>query len=345
MNISRRAFLTATLAGACGWRALGAEKGAGLGVALSSYAIHARARSKELRDPLGFLKFCAERKAAGVQVSIPPGDRDHLRTIRQYLDRTGMFLQGSLRPPHDREDVARFEAEIRAGKEAGATVFRTVMLGGRRYETFTTFEQYRRFKERSMQSLQLAAPVLARHKAQLAVENHKDFQVSEQVAILGKLGSEYVGVVVDTGNNISLLEDPHETVKELAPLALSVHLKDMAVQEYPEGFLLAEVPFGQGFLDLQGIVNQLRKARPGLLFCLEMITRNPLKVPCLTEKYWATFPERPGIDLARGLRLVRKHSSPAPLPMISGLSPEEQLKREDANARACLAYAREHLGF
>ena len=38
---------------------------------------------------------------------------------------------------------------------------------------------------------------------------------------------------------------------------------------------------------------------------LEMITRNPLEVPCLTDKYWATFPDRNGRYLADTLRLVR----------------------------------------
>ncbi len=51
------------------------------------------------------------------------------------------------------------------------------------------------------------------------------------------IGSRHVGVCLDTGNNIALLEDPDVTVETLAPLAVSVHLKDMAVAEYADGWI------------------------------------------------------------------------------------------------------------
>ena len=48
-----------------------------------------------------------------------------------------------------------------------------------------------------------------------------------------------------------------------------------------------------------------------------MITRDPLKIPCLTEGYWTTFPELPGKHVARALSLVRSHPRSQPLPRIS----------------------------
>ena len=71
-----------------------------------------------------------------------------------------------------------------------------------------------------------------------------------------------------------------------------------------------------------------------------MITRDPLPVPCLTEKYWATFGTLPGLHLARTLSMVRAHSSRRPLPRVEGLTVEERLGREDENVRRCLDYAR-----
>jgi 3-oxoisoapionate decarboxylase len=68
-----------------------------------------------------------------------------------------------------------------------------------------------------------------------------------------------------------------------------------------------------------------------------MITRDPLKVPVFTDKYWATFPDRNGAYLARTMRMVRAKKSN--LPVISGLSKEEQLKVEEQNVRKCLATA------
>ncbi|HEV3027632.1 MAG TPA: sugar phosphate isomerase/epimerase, partial [Planctomycetota bacterium] len=84
---------------------------------------------------------------------------------------------------------------------------------------------------------------------------------------------------------------------------------------------------------------------PGIVFNLEMATRDPLKVPCLTPGYWATFPDRPAADLASALTRLRRHPPRQPLPRITGKSTAEQLILEEENNRLCLAWAREKLGF
>src|SRR5262249_8449895 len=133
-------------------------------------------------------------------------------------------------------------------------------------------------------------------------------------------------------------------VESLAPFAFSTHLKDMAVQEYAEGFLLSEVPLGEGFLDLKKMVAVLQQANPAIQFSLEMITRDPLKIPCLTRKYWSTMEAVPAPQLAGALALVRKHAAKKPLPHTTGLDLDRQLELEDENVRASFAYAREQLG-
>src|SRR5213076_65447 len=218
-------------------------------------------------------------------------------------------------------------------------VVRTAMLGGRRYETFDSAEAFRQFAKQSWKSLTLAEPVARRHGIKLAVENHKDWRVPELVDILKRISSEYVGLCVDTGNNIALLEDPMEVVEALAPFAFSTHLKDMAVQEYEEGFLLSEVPLGEGFLDLKEMVAILQKANPTIQFNLEMITRDPLKIPCLTPKYWATMENVPAAQLAAALAMVRRNAAKKPLPHTSGLDLDRQIEVEDENVRASFAYA------
>jgi len=70
------------------------------------------------------------------------------------------------------------------------------------------------------------------------------------------------------------------------------------VAEYPDGFLLAEVPLGEGFVDLPRIARMLRRARPDIHLNLEMITRDPLRIPCLTDYYWATLEKVPARELA-----------------------------------------------
>lgn len=84
----------------------------------------------------------------------------------------------------------------------------------------------------------------------------------------------------------------------------------MGVEAYEDGFLLAEVLFGEGCLDLEAVVDAIRTARPKVRFTLEMITRAPLKIACLRDKRWTTMGRVPGRDLAATLRNVRNHGRP-----------------------------------
>src|SRR5262249_49626793 len=172
---------------------------------------------------------------------------------------------------------------------------------------------------------------------------HKDLQAPALLDLIKKLDSPFVGVCIDTGNNIALLETPQETVELLSPHAFTTHIKDMGVEEYADGFLLAETPLGTGFLDLGKAVKALRKAPHEPRLNLEMITRDPLKIPCLTPKYWATLEDVPGRRLAAMLALVRAKAGKEPLPRVGGLSKEEQIRREDENVRQSLRYAKERL--
>jgi sugar phosphate isomerase/epimerase len=202
--------------------------------------------------------------------------------------------------------------------------------------------------EQSQKMVALAEPVLKKHRMKLAIENHKGWRAAEQAAWMKRLGSEWVGVCLDFGNNLSLCEDPMETARTLAPYTFYAHIKDMAVEEYEEGFLLSEVPLGEGLLDLKQIMQLLRQKDPNMIFNLEMITRDPLKIPVYTPKYWATFDDAysplPGRDLAAVLALVKQNRPRKPLPRVTGLSAEAAVKLEDDYNRQCIAYARQNLG-
>jgi len=320
----------------------------GMGVGTACYGLRSRAEQasggkQPFAETLNFLEYCHGLGAGGVQVGLSSLETGYARKVRRRAEALGMYVEVSASLPRDATELPRFQQTVRAAKQAGATVIRSVMLSGRRYESFDSGESFEQFAVQSWKSLATAEPVLRKQRMKLALENHKDWRVDEMLAMLKRLSSEFVGVCVDTGNNIALLEDPLAVVRAFAPHAYSVHLKDMAVEAYDQGFYLAEVPFGEGFLDLPKIVQVLRQAQPGARFNLEMITRDPLRIPCLTEGYWPTFDSLPGRDLARTLVMVREKQSGQPLPRISHLSPEEQIKLEDDNVRQCLAYANEHL--
>jgi 3-oxoisoapionate decarboxylase len=298
------------------------------------------------RTRFDIVEHCHAIGLGGVQTNPPSADPEAIKKFRERLEAYDMHLICDINLPRDSSGVEALDAQVKAFKEAGARAFH-VAITNRRYEQFSTFEPFKTMFEGIKKSVALAEPVLRKYRVPLGIENHKGYRSGEQAAWLKTLGSEWVGVCLDFGNNISLCEDPMDTCRTLAPCAVFAHIKDMAVQEYEDGFLLSEVPLGTGILDLKQIVQVLRQKDPNIIFDLEMITRDPLKIPVYTEKYWATFDDSysplPGKDLAKVLNLVRKNPPKAPLPRTSGLSAEAAVKLEDDLNLQCIAYARQNL--
>ena len=293
-------------------------------------------------DTPSFYRYCRELGAEGVQTGLRSKETAVARQMRALVE-AGGYYEGELRLPKDESELAAFETDVRLACEAGASVSRSVLMGGRRYEVFKSMEDFRRFHAEAMRSLSLAEPVVRKHRLKLAIENHKDLTTDEQIALLRKLGSEWVGALVDTGNNIALLEEPHAVVEALAPFAMSVHFKDMAVQPHADGFLLSEVPCGTGMLDLPRIVSTLCRANPGIAINLEMATRDPLKVPCLANDYWVTFPERKATQLEAALARVKANPPRQPPPQVSGKPVAQVLADEETNNRHGLAWMLKNL--
>jgi 3-oxoisoapionate decarboxylase len=286
------------------------------------------------------MRLAASVGAAGAHGGMTQIDLDWARRTRRMKDELGMYVEVQTFLPRD--DPAVFEHAVTIAKEAGATSLRVVCLLGRRYEMFDTLDGWKTAVAGFHKQIAAAVPIVEKHRMPLGIENHKDWRVDEQVALLQQYDSEYLGVSLDTGNNLTVLDDPMEVVEKLAPYTFSVHLKDMAAEECERGYFLSEVPLGAGMLDIKRMVNIVRRAKPEVHFSLEMITRDPLEVPCLTDKYWATFDVN-GIQLARLLSTIRAHKPRSPLPRITGLTPEERYALELEFVDRSIVYARDQL--
>ncbi len=286
-------------------------------------------------DTLQFLEKCHALGARGIQAQIT-GDAPALRARAEEL---GMWVEAMISIRKSTPET--LEQAVINAKEAGCTIARDGLLGGRRYETFKTLADWKAWVTESMDKLKMAVPICDKHKFTLALENHKDWTTEEYIRLFKTYSSEYFGACLDFGNNISLLDGLMETIEAAAPYTKATHFKDMAVEPYEDGFLLSEVPLGTGVVDLPKAVALVQKANPSVHLALEMITRDPLKVPCLDDRYWITFPDRNGIFLARTLRFVNQHKSATHLPTPEELTYSEHAKLEEENIKACFRYAQE----
>lgn len=348
-NTDRRSFLKSAALGAL---AMGLPKvpdfmqGQKMGIVVHSYGRRwqsktASARFPAFKDAVDLMTHCHSIGAGGIQVVVRDWPEDFVLKVRTHREKLGLYLEGSISLPKTDQDIPAFEHNVQAAKEAGASVLRTVSLGPRRYEALHSYPEFLAFQENALQALKWAEPVLKKHQMKLAIENHKDWRSDELVTLLQQLDSEWLGVTLDFGNSLALLEDPIYTAEKLAPFIFSTHVKDMGLGTYDRGFLLSEVPLGQGMVDLNSIISICKNHRPDVTFNLEMITRNPLQIPCLTHEYWHTYEKSAGVELAPILKMVRENLSE--LPYIDQLDEEGLLAEEENNVLLSLAYGKKNL--
>jgi 3-oxoisoapionate decarboxylase len=345
--MTRRDFLAAAAmvpTAAAGHSNLQSVKRTTMGVAADCFQSIRFNSPQRLLEVDRLMALAAKVGAAGAQGGMTSIDFEWAKRTRRLKEDLGMYVEIQTFLPRVGESPDVFEHAVKVAKEAGATSLRVVCLLGRRYEMFDSLAEWKSAVAGFHKQIAAARPIVEKHRMPLGIENHKDWRLEQQLALLKQYSSEYVGVTLDTNNNMSLLDDPMETIEKLAPFTFNVHLKDTAVQEYEKGFLLSEVPLGEGMLDMKRIVGVIRRAKPDVYFSLEMIARDPLEIPCLTDKYWATFDDMNGVNLARTLSLVRANAPKKPLPRIQGLSLEGRLELELALVNRSIDYAREHLG-
>ena len=322
------------------------------GIAYTSFAVRLQ-RGRDLIRGAGepalpadaFIDLVHSFGADGCQLDmsqLASTEPSYLDGLKRRLAEAGLFVELSVGGPA-LEDDQRFATVAEVAGRLGATRLRIALLNGRRYEDFRSREAWREFADHWRFALPRAKARLERHRLSVGIENHKDWRADELVDLVRSVDSPFLGVCIDFGNNLSLLEDPLETVTKLAPYAVTTHLKDMAVRPYDRGFEMSEVPLGTGLCPLAKMVDVIRAARPEAPLVLEMITRDPLKIPCFDDVYWATHDKRDEERIEKFRATVLARASALPLPRVSGLAFEGMVAAEDDNVRRSTTFARQAL--
>ncbi len=346
--MTRRSFAALAAAAPLAFTTASAAPRTSMGIASSSFRNRANAERQRgetpITDPLRFAQYAAELGAGGIQAQLPTTNSGYASKLNNIIKKNGMFFEASAPLPRSPADVEEFRKTLRAAEQAGARVIRTVLFSGSRFEAFSDLEHYQEARQQAWRSVTLAEPLLRKRRMRIAIENHKVLRSSDMLQLLDRIQSEYVGVCVDFGNSIALMEDPVDVARAFAKFAYSCHVKDHILKSSERGFELFDARIGTGVIDLRRAVSAIRQYQPNVRFSLETITRDALEIPYLEDDYWVTMDDLPGIDLIRTMRTVRDTEPADPLPKPSQLSPEELLKLEDDNVRAGLTYASNELG-
>ena len=214
--MTRRQVLAAA-GSAAAWMALPAraEGKTRMGGTPTGFSLRARA-GRQGGKPFDILEHCHNLGLGGVETALGSTTPDAVKAFRQKAEGYNLPVILNTQLPRNEGDVAAFDARVSGCKEAGAVALHAAMTG-RRYEDFSSLDAFKKSFEQNQKTIALAEPVLRKHRMRLAIENHKGWRAGEQAAWLKRLGSEWVGVCLDFGNNVSLCEDPAETLRMLAP--------------------------------------------------------------------------------------------------------------------------------
>jgi sugar phosphate isomerase/epimerase len=227
-----------------------------------------------------FLKRARRLGVAGVSLEscFLPSDDDFLRRLRDALDDYGferVWAWGhpnGLRSGTDPLAARDLVVHLAHARAIGAGVMRIV--GGSRRTRPASFAQHKR---RLGGMLKKLLPAAEDNGVVMAMENHIDLTANEMVDLVGSLDSPWLGVCLDTGNNLRLHEDPLVVAAKLAPLARATHVKDIGVRAGdPKDFAFwPSVPLGKGLVDIGRVVELLREADYKGLLAIEVDFLHP----------------------------------------------------------------------
>ena len=135
-------------------------------------------------------------------------------------------------------------------------------------------------------------PEFESRKIRLAIENHDRFKAREFEKIIQSVGSDLVGICLDSVNSLGAGEG-FETVSEiLLPYTVNVHIKDFTIYRvsHKMGFIIEGRPAGQGMLNISQTIEKLSGMNQCNSAILELWTPPELKIEdtILKEDKWAT---------------------------------------------------------
>lgn len=247
-------------------------------------------------------------------------DPAHWRTVREMAQRHGLHLEtggGGVLPRTPEEFNPRVDylrAQIRRAAAMGSPVMRAVIASDRYAMPPGPAEQHMETMVRLLRAVRTEALDAG---VKIAIEVHKDLNAWEFRDLVETVGTDFVGIYLDTGNPVFVMEHPLTTVETLGKYAVTFHLRDSVVYEHPQGIAVQWVPLGEGTVDFREIVAKARELCPQVHVYAKPITgRPPVVLPVWDEEHWKRwFPRARASDFARFVALARQ-GQPYDKPMV-----------------------------
>ena len=202
---------------------------------------------------------------------------EEVRELRERADRRGLSLEVGTRGI----DPEHLRTYLRLAIALGALLVRTIV------DTAT----HEPTPDEAVTSLREVMPDYEAAGIDLTIENHDRLESSLLVGILELVGSDRLGICLDTVNSFGALERPETVVSALGPHTLSLHVKDYQVRRAPHsmGLVVEGEPAGRGRLDIPWLLSELRAMGrdPNALLELWTPPEATLAATVAKERRWA----------------------------------------------------------
>jgi sugar phosphate isomerase/epimerase len=294
--------------------------------------------------PFQYLDYSAKWKAKVVHFSeirfMNSLEPEHLKKVRAHADSLGIEIELGMRsicPTSKAFDPKAGTAEEQLGKMidsaklVGSKIVRcflgTMADRGNGQAGSPTIEEN---MENTVKVLRAVKPHAVDAGIKIAVENHAgDMQARELKSVIEAAGRDFVGAVIDTGNPLWALEDPHLTLDVLAPYVLTSHVRDSIVWRVPEGAAMRWVRMGEGNVDIDGFVRKYAEKCPGKALSMEIIVIPPRVFAFNKPEFWEGYRNVPAWYFSRFLAIAETGKPSAAPPKAADQAAQE---REDLEA-------------
>lgn len=272
-------------------------------------------------EPLALLRWAADHGADGVQLSgiAAPWqeriDQAYLADMRQFAAAHGLYLEwggaghiprrmGSWEPIELRERNRRAAEEAQA---LGARIVRSCSGGLMRWDRAAPATET--LLRETAAVVKSQAAMLRDHGVVLAIELHFEFTTHELLRLFELCDAapgDYLGVVLDTMNLLTLLEDPLRATERILPWVVATHVKDGGLRFVSDGLESFPTAIGAGAIDLQAILERLACGVPGGMTLSIEDHGGSFPLPIYDRRFLHEFPDLTADELVDLVRLARR---------------------------------------
>ncbi len=180
----------------------------------------------------------------------------------------------------------------------------------------------------------------------IAIENHAGDMHSRELAnLIERAGPEHVGATLDTGNATWTMEDPIQTLENLAPFTVSSGIRDSMVWEIDQGVSVQWTAMGEGCVDLQAFAKRWVELCPKAPIQLEIISGFAKPFNYLEPDFWPPYESIRADDFSKFVTLAKKGKPLEPFKAPKGADRKKaQQEYQLAELERSITYCKKTLG-